>query len=93
MDGTFYNMIIFIYLFQRIGLLIYGLMMILISSYDLTMTMISSYSYMMIKDDYDYIHLLLLRHGLGGGHCLETETPSSRVGNAVSNLKKNHQKF
>ena len=82
MDGTLYNMIIFIYAF----------MMIILSSYDLTMTMISSYSYMMIKDDYDYIHLLLLRHGLGGGHCLETETPSSRVGNAVSNLKKNHQK-
>ena len=43
--------------------------------------------HMTIKDDADEIHLLLLRHRLGGGDCLQTETSASRVGNTVGDLQ------
>ena len=43
---------------------------------------------MMINDDDGHIDLLLLGHGLGGGDCLQTETSSGRVGDAVRDLDK-----
>ena len=43
--------------------------------------------HLMINDDAGDIHLLLLRHGLSGSDCLQTETSSGRVGNAVGNLE------
>ena len=42
---------------------------------------------MIINEDADDMDLLLLRHGLGGGDCLQTKPSSGRVGNAVGDLQ------